>query len=85
MSCHQGHIKLSRTDQQSSLSPHYFTLSGVIIVPVFCACMIAAMGFVAGMRQLMTMQFEVDANTEFIQLIDAVSLNQQQVTLEESI
>jgi len=36
------------------------------ILPIFCACLIAALGIAAGMRQVVFMQFDIDADTEYI-------------------
>ncbi|HHJ36072.1 MAG TPA: hypothetical protein ENJ87_09940 [Gammaproteobacteria bacterium] len=83
MSCRLRDIEVRQTSQQSGLSPRYVTLSGAITVPVFCACMIAAMGSPAGFRQVITMLFDIDANTEYILRMDARTLYPQQDTIEE--
>lgn len=55
------------------LTPEYETLSvrekifcSVIMVPVYCACLIAAIGKRAGLRHVVFMQFDQDAATEGI-------------------
>ncbi len=85
MSSHQCNIELRRTDQNSTSSPRYTTVGGAIIVPVFCVCMISAMGTFSSIRQATTMQFEVDVNTEFITSMTVVNNDLQQKIIEESI
>jgi hypothetical protein len=85
MSCRQSNIELRLTGQKSMFSPRYTTIGGAIIVPVFCVCMIAAMGSLAGIRQVVTMQFDIDRNTEFISLLNAINFDSQIKIFEESI
>ena len=85
MSSRQCNIELRRTDQNATSSPRYTAVGGAIIVPVFCVCMIAAMGTFSSIRQATTMQFEVDVNTEFIASITVVNIDLQKEILEENI
>jgi hypothetical protein len=47
--------------------------------------MIAAMGSLAGIRQVVTMQFDIDRNTEFISLLNAINFDSQIKIFEERI
>ena len=49
-----------------SHSPRYITLRNAVLIPIFCVCLITAIGNIAGVRHVVTMQFVVDRNTEYI-------------------
>ncbi len=85
MSSHQCNVELRRTDQNSTSSSRYAAVGGAIIVPVFCVCMIAAMGTFSSIRQATIMQFEVDVNTEFIASMTVINIDLQQKIIEENI
>ena len=71
MSCHNRDIQFDHTTQDDSLTLRYFNVKGAVVVPVFCCCMISALGALAGIRHVVSMQFDVDADTEYIQTINA--------------
>lgn len=71
MSCQHRNIKLSNTTQVKKLSCRYAALSDTVIIPVFCVCMITAMGSSAGLRHAVFMQFDVDRDTEYIVAMNA--------------
>lgn len=70
MSCCFRNSQLRHTVQDTTFSTQvsirYYSLFQSIIVPVFCACMISAMGLICGLRQVVLMQFAPDADTEHI-------------------
>lgn len=84
MSYCQSEITLRQLPRELEFSPIFATLSVSIIVPVFCACMISAMGSIAGIRQTVSMQFDVDADTEHITVINTAMINTQQKTVEKN-
>ena len=53
------------------------TIFDAIIIPVFCVCMIAAIGRVTGLRHVVVMQFDVDRDTEYITLYIAALIFSQ--------
>ncbi|RKZ67216.1 MAG: hypothetical protein DRQ44_05930 [Gammaproteobacteria bacterium] len=55
-------------------SRRYITLRNAILTPIFCVCLIAALGTVAGVRHVVVMQFSVDRDTEYIKLDTAALL-----------
>ena len=61
-----SNVKLPVSLQLESQVQQYSLLQKTIIVPIFCACLIAAIGSARGLRHITTMQFDVDRNTEFI-------------------
>ena len=61
-----SNVKLPASLQFESQIQQYLLLQTTIIVPIFCACLIAAIGSATGLRHVTTMQFSVDRNTEFI-------------------
>jgi len=61
-----SNVKLPASLQFESQVQQCSLLQTTIIIPVFCACLIAAMGAATGLRHVTTMQFDVDRNTEFI-------------------
>lgn len=64
---HQNsHINLRCCVNKKDQAKPYFALFKAIEVPVFCSCLIAAIGSATGVRHVTTMQFDVDRNTEFI-------------------
>lgn len=69
MSCSNRNVKLRHTSQDVTHTHQNIALFASVIVPVFCVCMIYVMGSSAGIRYAVTMQFDVDANTEYIVLI----------------
>lgn len=83
MSCSQRNIKLRQTPQYSSPSPQYVMLYGAVIIPVFCVCMISAMGSFFGIRHAVSMQFDVDADTEHIKGVNAEYFYKQQIDFEK--
>ncbi len=83
MSCQHRNIKLSNTAQDKKLSCRYVTLSDTVIIPVFCVCMIAAMGSSAGLRHAVFMQFDVDRNTEYIVAMNAGYFLLQALAVEQ--
>ena len=70
MSCCFRNSQLRHTVQDTTFSTQvsirYYSLFQSVIVPVFCACMISAMGLISGLRQVVFMQFASDADTEHI-------------------
>lgn len=66
MSCHHRNIKLRRVSHDQSLSHQNAVWHDFVIIPVFCACMIAAMGSSVSMRHAVIMPFEIEMDTEFI-------------------
>lgn len=70
MSCHHRKIKLRRVSHDKTLLHQNVTLPDFVIIPVFCACMIAAIGFSPGMRHAVIMPFEIEMDTEYILLMN---------------
>ncbi len=68
MSCHKGLIKLRQA------SPDFVPVVQVILIPVFCACLISVIGSSVGMRHAIFMQFEIRMDTEFISVNSAMLL-----------
>ncbi len=66
MSCNHYKFKHHRDSLKNNPACHYLVLHHAIIIPVFCVCLIHAMGIAAGMRQVVFMQFDIDADTEYI-------------------
>jgi len=85
MSCTQAKSVLRFQAQDSSLTPRYQLLPDSIIIPIFCACMISAMGSFPGTKHAITMQFDVDANTEYISRFNVEYFNEQQLNIEENL
>jgi len=85
MSCTQGKSVFRFQAQDFSLSPRYQLLPDSIIIPIFCACMISAMGSFPGAKHVVTMQFMVDANTEYINHLNVEYFNAQQLNNEENL
>ncbi len=83
MSCDQGNIKLRHSQQHQRFSQQYLALHNSLLVPVFCVCMIAAMGITGGVHQAVFMQFAVDANTEYIKLEGSAYHHIQQLNIEK--
>ena len=66
MSCQHRNIKLRQVSYDKNLSFQYVALRDFVIIPVFCACMIAAMGSSVSMRHAVIMPFEIEMDTEYI-------------------
>ncbi|MBL4711526.1 MAG: hypothetical protein JKX75_03325 [Gammaproteobacteria bacterium] len=84
MLCSQRNIKLRQTSYKNALSPRYVLLCEAVIIPVFCTCMISAIGTISGGRHVTTMQFDVDADTEYIN-VKIATYSQQQINIEEKL
>ena len=65
---HRYSLNRSRSLQNDSNLHRYLSLSEAIIIPVFCVCLIAAIGRATGLHHVLVMQFEVDKDTEYIDL-----------------
>lgn len=74
-SCNRN-IQLRHTLADKKLPSLYITLCDSIIIPVFCNCMIALTGLLAGLRHAIFMQFDQDADTEYISVLSAVQYQQ---------
>lgn len=70
MYCHHRKIKLRRVSHDKTLLHQNVTLPDFVIIPVFCACMIAAIGSSHGMRHAVIMPFEIEMDTEYILLMN---------------
>ncbi|PCI07902.1 MAG: hypothetical protein COB77_03535 [Gammaproteobacteria bacterium] len=81
----QATIKLRQISHDSSLSPRYVLLCDAIIIPVLCVCMIAAMGLISVGRHVTNMQFDVDADTEYIGVIAMEYSHRLHVSIEDKI
>ncbi len=66
MSCHHHNIKLRRVAHDKTFLHQKVTLPDFVIIPVFCACMISAIGSFPGMRHAVIMPFEIEMDTEYI-------------------
>jgi hypothetical protein len=75
MSFYQGDIEWSPNEESIMLSSRYILIANAIIIPIFCVCMMSALGASTSVRQVVIMQFDVDANTEFIALAEVLNLN----------
>jgi hypothetical protein len=84
MSCNNRNIKLRQPLQDIKLSHRYITLHGSLITPVFCACMVFILGLPTGIRHAVTMQFSVDADTEYIAGVKNEYTQTQYFNIEES-
>ena len=62
----KNNINLRCSLRNEPQAQQYFTKFKVIVVPIFCACLIAAIGSATGLRHVTTMQFVVDRDTEYI-------------------
>ena len=66
MSCHHRNIKFRQVLHDKTFSHQNVTWPDFVIIPVFCACMIAAMGSSVSMRHAIIMPFEIEMDTEYI-------------------
>ena len=66
MSCHHRNIELRQVSHDKTLLHQNVILPDLVIIPVFCACMIAAIGSSPGMRHAVIMPFEIEMDTEYI-------------------
>lgn len=66
MFCYHRNVKLRLVSQDKTLSHHNAALRDFVIIPVFCACMISAIGSSVGVRHAIIMPFEIEMDTEFI-------------------
>jgi len=66
VTCFYCHLKRPQSEPDRNNACRYDALLNTVLVPVFCVCMTAALGIAAGMRQVVFMQFDVDADTEYI-------------------
>lgn len=66
MSCYHRNITLRQVPHDKTLSHQNATLRDFVIIPVFCTCMIYAIGSSAGMRHALIMPFEIEMDTEYI-------------------
>lgn len=77
MFCQHRNIKLRRVADNQTLPHPNVTLHDFVIIPVFCACMISAIGASSGMRHAVIMPFEIEMDTEYILAMNAgVTLSQ---------
>ncbi len=74
MSCHHRNIKLRQVSHDKTLSFQYVAFRDYVIIPVFCVCMISAVGPSVGMRHAVFMQFEINMDTEYIMVINVAYL-----------
>lgn len=78
-----SHCLFQQEFQDVSLSQRYNYLTITVIVPVFCACMISAMGITAGLRHVLTMLFEIKTYTEHISSVLVSGFEMQYLNSEE--
>ncbi len=77
MTCTHYQTKMRQPFADDSISHAHFFLTMPVIVPVFCACMLAASGNYSGVHTgILRMQYQIDDATEYIagQLSDALYL-----------
>ncbi len=84
MFCHLYNIKSHQNRQNENTVCHYIVLHNAIIIPVYCVCLVHAMGISAGLRQVVFMQFDVDADTEYIKLDNAAQYQLQQLNIKNN-
>ncbi len=74
---HDLYINLSRVSLTRPYAEQQVRMTISVLIPVLCICMISAIGSASGLRHIVTMQFDVDRNTEYIKT-DKVTLPFQQ-------
>jgi hypothetical protein len=67
-------MKAQFLSRDEPCSRRYITLRNAILIPIFCVCLIAALGAVAGVRHVVAMQFAVERDTEYTRLDTAALL-----------
>ena len=85
MSCGQSNIRLRNTAQDRSAPHRYSYFTRTVIVPVFCVCMLSAMGNAAVTCRSSTIACGASTDTEYIlSYMMAVMTQTRHLSLDET-